>query len=621
MRNRYFLLVDVLVVLLAALGSFVLRFDWFFPAFQRDFAFYATAAVLTKPAVFYACGMYRRYWRYASISDMVALVLAVSLSSVIMGLIVGVALFSHVIEQFGRSVVLIDSLLTLFGTGAVRLSLRIVAESRGKAGPVRPLDHTRRILVAGAGHAGTMVVREMQRNPQLGMVPVGFVDDDRTKIGKRIYGLPVFGRTAEIADVVRVQNVDEVTIAMPMAPGKVVRAVNERCRAIGIRSRTMPGVYELLDHQVSVSRLRNVEIVDLLRRSQVDGTDIAGQYVTGRAVLITGAGGSIGLELCRQVAHRAPSLLILLGHGENSLFEAHAHLHGLFPHVKLRLVIADIRDERRVSNVFARFRPQIVFHAAAHKHVPLMEDNPEEAVTNNVLGTHCVVQAAVAAGTERLVLISTDKAVSPTSIMGASKRLAECIVQEAARRHGRAFVVVRFGNVLGSRGSVVPIFKQQIERGGPVLITDPEMRRFFMTIPEAVHLVLQAGGMGRGGELFVLRMGEPVRIVDLVHDLIRLSGLDPDEIPIEFTGIRPGEKLEESLWEQDAEVADTEHPDVLQVTEPLSWSSEELSAMLSELASAAGDSDPVLVADMLVRSIPTFAPNRPRAVAAFRTAT
>lgn len=621
MRNRYVLIADVPIVVLAALGAFVLRFDWFFASFQRDFVLYAIAAVLVKPVVFYGFGLYSRFWRYASGRDMLAVVLAVSTSSVLMALLVGAALYTHVIEQFARSVVLIDGLLTLVIVGGVRASVRIIGESRVAAPGIGGGEQVRRMLIGGAGDGGTMVAREMLRNPQLGMVPVGFIDDDPVKHGKKIYGLPVFDSVAGLAEVVRAQRIDEVTIAMPKAPGPVVRAIVEQCRAIGVPSRIMPGVYELLDGNVSVSRLRNVDIADLLRRSEVEWNSGAGSYVTGRTVLVTGAGGSIGLELCRQVARRSPALLVLLGHGENSLFDAYSHLSRLFPAVKLRIVIADVREEGRLTRVFQRVRPNVVFHAAAHKHVPLMEENPEEAISNNVFGTRNVVRAALEASTERLVLISSDKAVSPSSLMGASKRLAEGIVRQAAEHHRRAFVVVRFGNVLGSRGSVVPVFKQQIEDGGPITITHPDMSRYFMTIPEAVHLVLEAGGMGKGGELFVLRMGEPVRIVDLAQDLIRLSGLATEEIPIVFTGVRPGEKMEEALWEEPAEVGQTGHPEVVQVRESGKFKPGELEGVLEELSHAVASDDSGAIDAILGRSIPTFAPNRPRAVAALRTAT
>lgn len=331
-------------------------------------------------------------------------------------------------------------------------------------------------------------------------------------------------------------------------------------------------------------------------------------YVEGRTVLVTGAGGSIGSELCRQVARARPLSLVLLGHGENSIFDIQMELRERHPDLAVVPVIADIRDQPRIRRVFDRLRPDIVFHAAAHKHVPLMEENPEEAVTNNVLGTQHVLQAALAVGTQRFVMISSDKAVAPSSIMGASKRLAEMLVRNAAQATSRGYVVVRFGNVLGSRGSVVPQFKRQIERGGPVTVTHPDMKRFFMTIPEAVHLVLEAGGLGRGGELFVLKMGEPVRIADLAEDLIKLSGLTLDEVPITFTGMRAGEKLEEALWETGAVTESTRHSEVLRVIEPNGASGTITTETLKAFATAAEQGDVLQIQTMLMQQIPTFAP-------------
>jgi FlaA1/EpsC-like NDP-sugar epimerase len=402
--------------------------------------------------------------------------------------------------------------------------------------------------------------------------------------------------------------IDEVIIAMPKASGAALRKVADDCRKAGVVSRTMPGVFELLGGKVSISRLRQVDISDLLRRRSVDMEPHASRYVQGRTVLVTGAGGSIGFELCRQVAHDRPRCLILLGHGENSIFDAQGRLRELFPTVRVDAVIGDVRDRTRIFRIFDQMRPDIVFHAAAHKHVPLMEANPEEAVSNNILGTRNVVDAAIAAGAGRLVLISSDKAVSPASLMGASKRVAEAIVQDSAHRASKPFVVVRFGNVLGSRGSVVPAFKRQIEAGGPVTITHPDMKRFFMTIPEAVHLVLQAGGMGLGGELFVLNMGEPLRIVQLAEDLIRLSGLEPEDVPITFTGLRPGEKIEESLWEDGALVQDTTHPDVWQVIESQAIPSARLASLVERLAEAAVHGDHPMITQSLRDLIPTFMP-------------
>jgi FlaA1/EpsC-like NDP-sugar epimerase len=494
----------------------------------------------------------------------------------------------------------------------IRVSVRLIRESQSKGRSRGSADVRKRVLVVGAGDAGAIVTREMQRNAQLGMQPVAFLDDDAVKVGKRIYGVPVVDSLSNLPDVVQGLRVDQVIIAMPKAGGNVVRAVIEQCQRAGVGSLTMPGVFELIGGHASVSRLRQVDITDLLRRNPVTTNGDVGRYVEGRTVVVTGAGGSIGFELCRQIADSGPRRLLLLGHGENSIFDAQAQLRDSFPDIAVEPVIADIRDRGRMFRVFDRARPEIVFHAAAHKHVPLMEDNPEEAISNNVVGTQNVIDAAIRIEADRFVLISSDKAVSPSSLMGASKRVAEALVRDAARRAGRRFVVVRFGNVLGSRGSVVPTFKKQIENGGPVYVTHPEMKRFFMTIPEAVHLVLQAGGMGKGGELFVLKMGAPLTIVQLAEDLIRLSGLSAEEVPIVFTGLRPGEKLEECLWETGAVTEVTEHPDILNVLEPHAYSHSRSADLVTILASAAANGDRVTITRALRELIPTFSqPEQP----------
>ena len=608
MRNRYVLLADLPLVAIAAFGAFALRFDWLFLYYRPEFLSFLVGVLILKPVVFYLFGMYGRYWRYASVEDLIAVTLAASTASVVVAMYVGLGRTVGVIGEFSRQAIPIDWLLTLVLTGGLRMSIRVIGDARQKARKGNGHGEQKRVLVVGAGEAGTLVVREMQKNPQLNMHSVGFLDDDPAKLGKWIHGVRVLGPLEGLRRTSQDHQVDEVVIAMPAAPGTVVRSVSERCREAGVAFRTVPGVFELIDGQVSVSRLRNVDIADLLRRSQIVTRPGAAEYAADRTVLVTGAGGSIGSELCRQVAYARPACLVLLGHGENSIFDVQIQLRERFPGLPLVSVIADVRDAARIERVFDRFHPDVVFHAAAHKHVSLMEENPEEAATNNVLGTLNVVNTAVRYRTERLVLISTDKAVSPRSIMGASKRLAEMIVRDAAMKHGRAFAAVRFGNVLGSRGSVVPLFKAQIERGGPITITHPEMKRFFMTIPEAVHLVLQAGGMASRGELFALDMGEPVSIVDLAADLVRLSGLSPEDIPVVFTGLRPGEKLTEALWEPEARVESTANPEVLKVTEDYGVRSEALAAALRLLEDATTGGDAMTIQAVFAQCVPTFTP-------------
>jgi FlaA1/EpsC-like NDP-sugar epimerase len=440
----------------------------------------------------------------------------------------------------------------------------------------------------------------------MALQPVCFVDDDPAKQKLEIYGVRVAGMLKDIAHLAETYHIDEVFIAIPSASGQVVRNVTEICRLRGIPFRTMPSLNELFDGKISVSRLREVEITDLLRREPVKIDDqLVGQSLNSKRVLVTGAGGSIGRELCRQVARWKPAELVLLGHGENSIFETLLELEESFPALMIRPIIADIRDRQRLDFTFGRYQPQVIFHAAAHKHVPLMQVNVEDAITNNVLGTCNVVEAALSTNVDRLVMISTDKAVCPSSVYGASKRLAEMLVLDAARRTDRAFSVVRFGNVLGSRGSIIPLFKRQIASGGPVTITHPDMYRYFMTIPEAVHLVLQAFAMGQGSEVFVLNMGEQIRILSLAEDLIRLSGLEPrKDIEIVFTGIRPGEKLREALWDEGAAYQPTLHPDVLRLADNEVPASSTLSQAVEQLHQLAQAGEATAIINMLDDLIP-----------------
>jgi FlaA1/EpsC-like NDP-sugar epimerase len=611
MRNRYIFVLDVLLAIMAAFLAFALRLGWFFDANLPAFKVLLVASIVVRPLVFWVFGMYREYWRYASIRELLVVVLSVSASSVLVVAVVSIGLVTGWLGGFPRTVLVLDWVFMLMFAGGVRLSVRIVAESRTRQRPRTPQQGDKRVLVVGAGDAGSLVVREMQRNPQLRMRPVAFADDDVSKIGNRIHGVPVLGGSADLVALVAEHRIDEVVIAMPRVGGTVVRKVMEQCSRASVPSRTMPGVYELLDGNVSVSRLRKIEIADLLRREPVEITRDSDAYVTGKAVLITGAGGSIGFELCRQVAHAKPSTLIMLDHGENAVFEAHAELERSFPSTSIRTVVADIRHRDRLLRVFERYRPDVVFHAAAYKHVPLMEGNAEEAISTNVFGTSNVLDAATFVGSTRFVLISSDKAVRPTSVMGASKRMAEMVVRATARRTGRPFSVVRFGNVLGSRGSVVPIMTRQIEQGLPVTVTHPEMTRFFMTIPEAVHLVLHAGGMGQG--VFVLNMGEPVKLVDLVDDLIRLSGFSADEIPIHFIGMRPGERLHEMLWSPDAEIRATENPQIKRVLEP-ALTDDDLANALRRLRRAADIGGELEIRAALAEAIPDFATDVPRPI-------
>lgn len=604
LRNRYVLAVDLLLITASVLGAFALRLDTLFYLYLPVAVWMVVISLLVKPAIYYLFGLYRRLWAYASTNELKVISIAVTAASVVVSAVM-IALDTIQVLNAPRLVFLIDWLLSLVAIGGFRFSIRMIAEARNAS--AKPLaGKAGNVLVIGAGDAGALVVREMQKNPQLGLHPVGYLDDDASKQRHQIHGVPVVGRLADLGRAINHRPVDEVIIAIPSAGGKVVRMVADVCRLKGVPFRTMPGLYELIGGKVSVNRLREVDITDLLRRepAQIQG-ELIGAALSGKRVLVTGAGGSIGREICRQIARWGPQTLILLGHGENSIFETTLELLEDFPNLPLQPVIADIRDLPRMRSVFANLRPQVVFHAAAHKHVPLMESNIEEAVTNNIVGTRNVVEAADAVEVERLVMISTDKAVRPANVMGATKRFAEMIVLDAARRTGRAYSAVRFGNVLGSRGSVVPLFKRQIARGGPVTVTHPDMKRYFMTIPEAVHLVLQAAAMGEGGEIFLLNMGQQVRILDLAEDLIRLSGLEPGkEIEIIFTGIRPGEKLSEDLWENGTQYQETTHPDVFRVEAEESNILPALTRTVEELHRLARDGETSAILNVLDESIP-----------------
>jgi len=560
LRGRHLLIIDLLCVGLAFVLALALRLDAPSAEFQR----YLTRFVwLLAPLLAIRIGsnlyfrLYQRLWQYASVAEMQSIVLATSVGSLLFGLLVLVLSLGNPAGPtygFPRSIVGIEWLLSLAFLGGTRFSFRTLQAGRLVAGQrLNPaqVGTVKRVLIVGAGDAGATVAKELRTRTRLGMQPVGFIDDDPNKRGHLIHGVKVVGNRAGMRAAIAQLDANAVLVAMPTAPGTVVRSILQDCGEIGISVMTVPGIAELISGEVAVSQIRPVQVEDLLRReaASLDLESISG-YLAGATVMITGAGGSIGSELCRQIVDFHPARLVLLGRGENSIYNVHMELQSR-PDGAVELVplIADIRDMPRLKAIMQRYRPSVVFHAAAHKHVPLMEANPSEAVANNVLGTRNLLDASAESGVRDFVLVSTDKAVNPTNVMGASKRIAELLLQETAARTGRRYVAVRFGNVLGSRGSVVPLFKRQIEAGGPLTITDQEMTRYFMTIPEAAQLIVQAAAMGKGGEIFVLDMGEPVRIYDLALDLIRLSGLEPfRDIDVEITGLRPGDKLYEELF-------------------------------------------------------------------------
>lgn len=564
-RNRYLMAADLLGLLLIPAAAYLLRTESWEDLLTNwhVLAGYTLLFILIKSILFFHFGLYRELWAYASVPELITVLKATIVSAcfeILPFLFISIP-FDVRPEGFPRSIPFLSALLTALYVSGLRFGIRVVFNV------VSRREHNTRlkpVLIVGAGAGGVMVARELQSNMQLGLDPIGFVDDDPAKARKRVSGIPVFGPLTDISWAVNRFDIKEVIIAMPAAPGEVIRRATRLCKEAGVPSKITPGVFEILSGSARVTQMRMVQLEDLLRRGVVE-TDRTGvrTLIGGARVLITGAGGSIGSEIVRQVRTFSPSEILLLGHGETSIFHIMKELEELHtPGLIVRSIIADVRDVERMDQVFKQFMPHVVFHAAAHKHVWLMEQNPVDAITNNVFGTRTVLQMADKYGVRRFVMVSSDKAVNPTSVMGVTKRIAELLVQDAANRTGKAFVTVRFGNVLGSRGSVVPIFKHQIEMGGPVSVTHPDVTRYFMTIPEAVQLVLQAASMGKGGEVFVLDMGEQLKVIEVARDLIRLSGYKEEEIGIAITGLKPGEKMYEELFYSHDDAETTEHDKV-----------------------------------------------------------
>jgi len=580
-RHRIWQLVaDGLLVATAWWLAFELRFDHGVPPYY-DTLFKRTLLIVVgiKLLVFILFGFYDRWWRYVSTRDMWGAARGVTVASLVADVTVYFA--SPVADvRLPRSIAVMDWLLLLAFIAGSRLIARSVFE---RPTPGRLVARGKEVLVIGAGEAARDTIREMHRNPQLGYTPIGLVDDDARKKNIRIHGVRVLGTTADLPHLLRDNKPDEILIAVPSASGEFRRAVVTTTRELGVPVKTLPGLHELISGEIDLAvQIRPVQVEDVLGREPVDvDLDSAAPYVEGKTVLVTGAGGSIGSELCRQLTRLGPQRLILVDLGETALFEIERELvddRGFSAAVP---VLADVGNATKIRQVFERYEPSVVFHAAAYKHVPLMEANPLESVRNNALATKVVADAAVEHGAHRFVLVSTDKAVNPKTVMGQSKAVCEWVVEAYGAREDIAtrFVAVRFGNVLGSSGSVIPIFRRQIEKGGPLTVTHPEMTRFFMTIPEAASLVIRSGAIGGEGHVFVLDMGEPVKIVELAEQMIRLSGKDPDEIGIDFVGARPGEKLHEELWGASETVVATAHPKIRRVSGPVVdavWLEEEL---------------------------------------------
>jgi len=603
-RSFSWVVLDIVFINVSLILSLMLRFgeDWgtYFYVY-RELIAYLSGFFLLFAVVF---RLYKRIWRYLSVGDLflIAEVVTGGIVIAVLGLnwLKGIA--------FPRTVVALTWFFSLALVGGSRLIWRLYCERKGALNRGQE-----RILIVGAGDAGEVISREIIRRPDLGEL-VGFADDDKDKVGKRIHNRKVLGNIEGINDILEKEQVSTIIIAIPAASGKQIRRIVNNIKNKEVKIKTLPGLYELVDGKVSVSRIRSIRIEDLLGREPVDLNleEISG-YLEGKRVMVTGGGGSIGGELARQICRFGPRSLILLDHSENGLFHINLELERKWSGVEIGLVVADIRDRDKMDKIFKRYRPEVVFHAAAHKHVPMMEFHPDEAVMNNIIGTKNVAELAEMYGTERVVMISTDKAINPTSVMGASKRVAEMVVKDLANKNKTKFVAVRFGNVLESNGSVVPMFKQQIAEGGPVTVTDREVKRYFMTLPEASQLVIQAGALGKGGEVFVLDMGKPVKVLDMAEELIRLSGLEVGEdIEIKIVGLRPGEKMfEEILTEEERSgvLGDSGHEKIF-IAKVEEVEGEKLKKDIEELRVLAKEMDNEGVVRKLQEMVPSYQPNR-----------
>lgn len=595
------LIVDVITIIGVALISLLIRFDGYITShYLHQMIDALPIMVISYIVMLLSMHLYTRIWRYAGMREMVAVLIATTLGA---GLFyTGMYVFD---KSLPRSIYLISWILSTGVIGIGRMVLHYIAmQYGGKQSTDADMVNT---LIIGAGDAGATIAREIERYHKRSRKVIGFIDDDESKFNRLMGGVRILGNRHDIPSIVKENKVKEIIIAMPSVTRNEIRNIMEICSPLKCKVNTLPGMYQLLDDEVLVSHLHPVSIEDLLERDEVRlDMDIVEHYIRDKVVLVTGAGGSIGSEICRQIMRVGPKQLLLLGHGENSIYLINQELKNIYKDGPIIPIIADIRDKQQLDQIFTQYNPQVVFHAAAHKHVPLMEIQPMAAVLNNIYGTRNVADVAGRHGVEWFVMISTDKAVNPTSVMGATKRVAEKVIISMNDTYDTKYITVRFGNVLGSRGSVIPLFKKQIEAGGPVTVTDPEMTRYFMTIPEASQLVLQAGAMGKGGEVFLLDMGEPVKIIDLARNMIRLSGLEPDkDIHIKITGLRPGEKKYEELLTSEEGTNRTNHTKIFEApldTVDRDW----LIEKISTFDSCETDMD---VIGVLQDIIPTYTPN------------
>ena len=629
--------VDVLLINIAFLCAYLTSLQFGFNFLQQStplFAilqsvdvtptqhFFGVAAVVTIVRLAFLLGfnLYKPMWQHAAVQEFRKLTASIIFATV--GLI-GVS----ILLEIAWVLFLIDGFYNFALIGFTKFSKQILQKDRrvvvtsspntkgsntinGIAGPPARKPPTK-VLIVGAGETGIGVLRELRNHPEKGYVPIGFIDDATPKVGRTVAGLEVLGTTRDLTYITRKREVDEVVIAIPSAPGGKIRDIIRQCEYRGCQFKIVPNIHAILEGRASVNQIREVRFEDLLNRSisQMDIAEVS-KYLSGKRVMVTGAGGSIGSELCRQVAKLDPELLILFGRGENSIYHTDIELREFEPELNRALIIGDIRDNAKVSQITRKYRPHIIFHAAAHKHVKFMENHPDEAVKNNILGTQNLIDAAIKHNVEAFILVSSDKAVNPTSVYGASKRVTEKLIQCKARQNRTRFIAVRFGNVIGSRASVLPNFKRQIAKGGPVTVTHREATRYFMTIPEAVQLLIQAGVMGNDGEILMLDMGEPIKILDLAQDLIRLSGLEVDrDIKIAFTGLEPGEKLYEELLTPQEGVTATKHQRIF-VAQLEEIEEYQLLSQIEELSQLADALDSEGIVTKFQELVPTYQPNR-----------
>lgn len=605
LRMLAFILFDIFFINLSYIVAFLLRFEFNvsshpFELFLGIYIDHVLIIMAIKIIILYLFGLYKGLWKYAGTQEVLQTVAAsfVSTASVILYLV-------FIQESLPRSIYVLSFIFDILLISLIRLSYRFI---RGFGGSVSYLPNSpmRRVMIVGAGDAGAIIIKELKNHAELKSKPVVLIDDNKEKLHKRIAGIPIAGNRSDIPRLAQKYKIDEIIIAIPSAQRKEIQEIVGECKKTKCKLKILPGILELIDGQVSISKLRDVDIEDLLGRDevQVDLKEIS-DYLNNKIVLVTGGGGSIGSELCRQIAAFEPKKLIALDIYENGVFEVQNEMRIKYPELDFEAVIASIRDSLRIKEIFSKHVPHVVFHAAAHKHVPLMEANPKEAVMNNVLGTKILADMAHEYGIEKFVLISTDKAVNPCNVMGATKRAAEMIIQAKSKTSKTQFSAVRFGNVLGSNGSVIPLFRKQIEEGGPVTVTHPEVTRYFMTIPEAVQLVIQAGAMADGGEIFILDMGQPVRIMELAENIIQLSGYRPyEDIEIKITGLRPGEKLYEELMLEEEGVEKTVHEKIY-IGKPLEIDEEQLNAQLERISELLMNGEDELK-EFLSEMVPTY---------------